>query len=104
MTEIPGLPPEEPPKKKRWDGSNAQVARLVGLVALGGLVAAFVVQNSQNVVVHLWFFSRREPLIFVVIGCLVIGGLLGYVAGRRRVARRARRGRGAKERQFPNAA
>ena len=104
MTEIPGLPTEGPPERKRGIGTNAQIARLVGLVALGGLVAAFVVQNSQNVVVHLWFFSRREPLIFVVIGCLVIGGLLGYVAGRRRVARRARKGRGAKERQFPNAA
>ena len=67
------------------------MARLVGLVALAGVVAAFVVQNSQNVSVHFWFFSKHEPLIFVVIGCLLIGGLVGYVAGRRRGARKVRR-------------
>jgi uncharacterized integral membrane protein len=97
MTEIPGLPTEQPSKKKRWSGSNAQVARLVALLALAGLVAAFVVQNSQNVVVHFWFVSKHEPLIFIVIGCLLIGGLAGYVAGRRRVARRARKSRGARK-------
>jgi uncharacterized integral membrane protein len=92
-----GLPTEEPAKKKRGDLPSAQVLRLIGLLALAGIVAAFVVQNSQNVVVHFWFFSKREPLIFVVIGCLLIGGLAGYVAGRRRVARRASRSRGAKK-------
>ena len=60
-------------------------------MAVAGAVAAFVVQNSQNVSVHFWFFSRHEPLIFVVLGCLVIGGLVGYVAGRRRGARKVRR-------------
>jgi uncharacterized integral membrane protein len=98
MVEIPGIPTEGPPEKRKFGtGTNAQVARLVGLIALAGLVAAFVVQNSQNVAVHFWFFSKPEPLIFIVIGCLVIGGLVGYVSGRRRVSRRARKGRGKKE-------
>ena len=101
MVEIPGLPTEEPEKKKRGNLPRAQVLRLVGLLALAGVVAAFVIQNSQNVVVHFWFFSKRDPLIFVVIGCLLVGGLAGYVAGRRRVARGARRGKGAKKSPTP---
>ncbi len=91
MERLPAIPPEESPEKKSRGGSNRDVARLVGLVAVAGAVAAFVVQNSQNVSVHFWFFSRHEPLIFVVLGCIIIGGLLGYVAGRRRGARKVRR-------------
>ena len=101
MTEIPGFPTEEPEAPKRGSLPKGQLVRLVGLLALAGLVAAFVVQNSQNVVVHFWFFSKVEPLIFVVIGCLLIGGLAGYVAGRRRVTRRARKGRDKKESPIP---
>ncbi|MGO9341071.1 MAG: LapA family protein [Acidimicrobiales bacterium] len=91
MEHLPVIPPEQSPEKKSRRGSNRDVARLVGLVAVAGAVAAFVVQNSQNVSVHFWFFSRHEPLIFVVLGCIIIGGLLGYVAGRRRGARKVRR-------------
>jgi uncharacterized integral membrane protein len=101
MTEVPGLPIEEPPEKKRGLGQKLQLARLAGLLALAGLVVAFVVQNSQNVEIHFWFFSEHEPLIFVVVACLLIGGLAGYVAGRRRVARRGRRGRRGKETPIP---
>ncbi len=91
MERLPVVPPEQSPEKKSRRGSSRDVARLVGLVAVAGAVAAFVVQNSQNVSVHFWFFSRHEPLIFVVIGCMVVGALVGYVAGRRRGARKVRR-------------
>lgn len=91
MDHLPVIPPEESPEKKSGRGSGRDVARLGGLVALAGVVAAFVVQNSQNVSVHFWFFSKHEPLIFVVIGCLLVGSIVGYVAGRRRGARKVRR-------------
>ena len=91
MERLPAIPPEESPEKKGGTGANRDVARLVGVLALGGVVAAFVVQNAQNVSVHFWFFSRHEPLIFIVIGCMIIGGLVGYVAGWRRGARKVRR-------------
>ena len=91
MDHLPVIPPEESPEKKSGCGSGRDVARLGGLIALAGVVAAFVVQNSQNVSVHFWFFSKHEPLIFIVIGCLLIGGIVGYVAGRRRGARKVRR-------------
>jgi uncharacterized integral membrane protein len=90
MEHLPVIPPEESVEKKSR-GSNRDVARLIGLVALAGVVTSFIVQNSQNVSVHLWFLSRREPLIFIVLGCFIIGGLIGYVAGRRRGARKVRR-------------
>lgn len=91
MKRLPAVPAEGSPKKSGRAGSNRDVARLAGLVVLAGVVAAFVVQNSQDVSVHFWFFSRHPPLIFVVLGCLIIGGLVGYVMGRRRGARKVRR-------------
>jgi uncharacterized integral membrane protein len=61
---------------------------LVAVVA----VIVFVVENSQPVQVHLWFVTRRPRLIWVVLSCLVIGMLVGYVlsAPERKAARRRR--------------
>jgi uncharacterized integral membrane protein len=91
MTEIPEFPSDHAVEKKERRLANRDVARLGGLFALGALVAVFVIQNSQDVVVRFWFFSRHPPLIFIVIGCLAVGGLGGYVAGRRKGPGRRRR-------------
>jgi uncharacterized integral membrane protein len=77
-----------------------------GLLFMGlvGLVVAFVVQNSQLVTVHFWFFTHKARLIWVVLACLAAGTVLGYAVGipERRARRRqrkaekaARRGRGS---------
>jgi uncharacterized integral membrane protein len=90
MSEVPDVLGEKQPERKPGRASP-QVARLVGFLALCGIIAAFVVQNSQDVAVKFWFFTDHPPLIFVVIGCIVVGGLVGYVTGRRRGASRLRR-------------
>jgi uncharacterized integral membrane protein len=46
------------------------------------LVVAFVVENSQAVVVHLWFWRADIRLIWVILGCLVVGGVVGYFIAR----------------------
>jgi uncharacterized integral membrane protein len=93
MTHLPVSPLEEPVEKKRRSLSKVQLFRLVGLVALAAVVAVFVFQNSQTVSVHFWFIDRHPPLIFVVLGCLLMGLLVGYVSGLRRGVRKARKRR-----------
>jgi uncharacterized integral membrane protein len=65
--------------------------RGVGILALIVLVVAFVIQNSQLVTVHFWFFTHKAHLIWVIIACLVAGIVLGYGLGvpeRRKVRQR----------------
>jgi uncharacterized integral membrane protein len=64
-----------------------------GLLVLGliVLVFAFVIQNSQLVTVHFWFFTHKARLIWVVLTCLVAGIVFGYLLGvpeRRKMRRR----------------
>jgi len=90
MTEIPD-PLKEESQERKTSSATPQVVRLVGFLVLCGIIAAFVIQNSQDVSVRFWFVTKHPPLIFVVIGCLVIGGLVGYVMGRRRGESRLRK-------------
>lgn len=46
------------------------------------LLVAFIVQNSQSVKVHFWFWTANPELIWVILGCLVIGGVIGYFIAR----------------------
>jgi uncharacterized integral membrane protein len=46
------------------------------------LLVAFIVQNSQSVKVHFWFWGANPELIWVILGCLVIGGVIGYFIAR----------------------
>ena len=73
-------------------------------MALGALVVAFVIQNSQLVTVHFWFFTHKAHLIWVVLACLAAGTVLGYLVGfperrsrrrRRKAEKGARRGGGS---------
>jgi uncharacterized integral membrane protein len=96
LPDIQGLEPssQSPPpdaktrgrslESKPRGGSKVQIAKLVGLLALAGFAGAFIFQNSQNVSVHLWFVDRPEPLIIVVLACLVLGLLIGFLAGFKR--------------------
>ncbi len=65
------------------------------------LVFAFVIQNSQLVTVHFWFFTHRARLIWVVLSCLVAGIVFGYVLGvpERRKMRRRRKAEKAARRE-----
>jgi uncharacterized integral membrane protein len=74
-----------------------------GLLALGliVLVFAFVIQNSQLVTVHFWFFTHKARLIWVVLTCLVAGIVFGYLLGvpERRKMRRRRKAEKAARRE-----
>lgn len=79
------------------DGGDRRRAlgRLVAMVVVVGLTAAFVAENLGQVTVHLWVVDRRISLVWVVAGCLVVGLAVGYWVGwqghRRLLERRAAR-------------
>ena len=93
MSELPIPDVGREPEKKPSGLPRAQVVRLVATVVLAGIVLSFFIQNSQTVTVKFWFIDRHPPLIFIVIACFLIGGVVGYVAGFRRRGRRERRRR-----------
>jgi uncharacterized integral membrane protein len=63
---------------------------LVVLVLVGALVV-LVVQNSRRVSIRFLFITGHVGLIWVIVFCLVVGGAVGFVAGRRSRRRRRRR-------------
>jgi uncharacterized integral membrane protein len=91
------VPVDAAAARRRRRRLTRTVAGLVVLVA----VISFVVQNAHSVTVRLWFYTGHPELIWVVVGSLVVGGLVGYLVGhpgrRRRVpgGRRRRRQAGA---------
>ena len=60
-----------------------QTVRVVVVVALVAVVVAFAVDNSQDVEVGWLLGDGSLPLWVVIVGTFVVGGLAGYVAGRR---------------------
>jgi uncharacterized integral membrane protein len=55
-------------------------AGLVGILLIALMI--FVLQNAQPVEVNLLFFSGRPLLIWVIVACAVLGGVVGYLLGR----------------------
>jgi uncharacterized integral membrane protein len=62
---------------------------VVGLVLLV-LFVVFVTQNAREVEVNLVFVNASIPLIWVFLGCALIGGLVALLLGRpgRRASRK----------------
>jgi uncharacterized integral membrane protein len=54
---------------------------LVGLI-IAVILIVFILTNSQAVTVNFVFVKRKPPLIWVMFGCAVLGGILGYLVGR----------------------
>jgi len=69
-----------------------RLLRTVGVGVLGVLLVVFVVLNSQDVDVDLWGVHSHTRLIWVIVGCLVIGAAVGYLIGRPRRQPPSRKG------------
>jgi uncharacterized integral membrane protein len=61
---------------------QTRVAKLIVALVIVGILIAFIVANSQSVIVHFVFFTRRPALIWVMFACAILGGIVGYVIGR----------------------
>jgi uncharacterized integral membrane protein len=90
VTNVQGMPQEAPRKgslreaiRKRETRDNV---RIVLAVVIVGILIAFVIANSEKVSVHFLIFTSQVRLIWV----LVVTALLGAMADRLLVIRRAR--------------
>jgi len=101
VTELPGPAPEHEEIDHVLRRRRRRAIRGILALALIVLVVAFVIQNSQLVTVHFWFFTHRARLIWVVLSCLVAGIVFGYVLGvpERRKMRRRRKAEKAARRE-----
>jgi len=93
VTESHGPVPDHAEMNNMLRRRRRRAVRGLVTLALVALVVAFVVQNSQLVTVHFWFFTHKVHLIWLVLACLVAGTVLGYVLGvpERRAMRRRRK-------------
>ena len=59
-------------------------AREITAAVLNGLAVLFAVLNLDEVDIHWIVATWRTPLILVILVCLAIGAVLGWIAARRR--------------------
>jgi len=65
--------------------SSREESRLAAAVVLAGLSTAFALLNLGHARVNYVFGTGHPRMIFVIIACLLLGGAIGWIAGRRRV-------------------
>jgi uncharacterized integral membrane protein len=91
-------PPATPPTEPSGDGEGAQeprhslaevararrrrAAKAIGALLIFIVLVLFIVANSQPVEVNFLFFTAHPRLIWVMVTCSVLGGVLGYLLGR----------------------
>jgi uncharacterized integral membrane protein len=104
MTAVPDLPPDHDELDHVLRRRRRLALRGILYLAIVVIVFAFVIENSQRVTVHFWFFTHKARLIWVVLACLAAGTVLGYLVGfperrarrrRRKAEKAARRHRGS---------
>jgi uncharacterized integral membrane protein len=70
-----------------------RLLRTGGIAVVGVLVLIFVLDNAQSVEVRFWGVHSQPRLIWLIVACLLIGGVVGYLVGR---PGRRRKDKGAK--------
>jgi putative membrane protein len=63
--------------------SKREKTRRIAIGILAAVALLFAILNFEEVKVDLLFGSVTMPLVIVIAGCLLIGGLIGAYAGRR---------------------
>jgi uncharacterized integral membrane protein len=90
MTEVPGHPGDDAARARR----RRRLLRTGGIAVVGVLVLIFVLDNAQSVQVRFWGVHSHPRLIWLIVACLLIGGVVGYLIGR--PGRRRRKDRDAR--------
>ena len=78
---------------------QARVVKVVVALVILVVLIIFVIANSDPVKVNFVVVTRHPRLIWVMIFCAVLGGILGYLIGR--PGRLAARGRPKEEKRRP---
>jgi uncharacterized integral membrane protein len=61
---------------------QTRAAKAVVLVALITILVLFIVWNAHQVKVSFVFFTSGIGLIWVMLACALLGGIVGFIIGR----------------------
>jgi cell division protein FtsX len=75
----------QPAPEKRPKRSAREESRLAAAVVLAGLGTAFGLLNLGHAKVNYVFGTGHPRMLFVIVACLLLGVVIGWIAGRRRV-------------------
>ncbi|MDP9340867.1 MAG: LapA family protein [Actinomycetota bacterium] len=59
-----------------------RVAKLLVALFISVVLIVFIIQNSERVKIHYVFFTANNRLIWVMLACAILGGVVGYLIGR----------------------
>jgi uncharacterized integral membrane protein len=77
--------PQPEPEQSLAEVARARrrrAAKAVGALVVFIVLVLFIVANSQPVEVNFLFFKANPRLIWEMVTCAVLGGVLGYMLGR----------------------
>jgi uncharacterized integral membrane protein len=61
---------------------QARVAKVLVALAVLVIFVVFIIGNSDSKEIDFVFVESRIPLIWVMLGCAILGGITGFVLGR----------------------
>jgi uncharacterized integral membrane protein len=59
-----------------------RVAKLLVALLISIVLIVFIIKNSERVPIHYVFFTANNRLIWVMLACAILGGIVGYLIGR----------------------
>jgi uncharacterized integral membrane protein len=59
-----------------------RVAKLLVALFISIVLIVFIIKNSERVPIHYVFFTANNRLIWVMLACAILGGVVGYLIGR----------------------
>ncbi|MBV9039910.1 MAG: DUF1049 domain-containing protein [Acidimicrobiia bacterium] len=103
MSSQPPPPPSSPPSPEGQPVEVREVsglsARAIAFFVLAILLLVFMLENTKEAKVHLFFWHLNLPLWFVIFGCALAGAILWEAFG---AVRRHRRRKARKETRAKN--
>ena len=63
-------------------GRRTLAVKTIVAVVLAVLLIIFIIGNSRRVPIDFVFFTRNARLIWIMLACAVIGGVVGYLIGK----------------------
>ena len=96
-------PPVDPIEHERQlqKARQTRVAKFLVALFLVVVFVVFIVQNSDRVKIDYVFFHRDTRLIWIMLACAVLGGIVGFLVGRPGKQVRLRRKRGEPKKGDP---
>jgi uncharacterized integral membrane protein len=61
---------------------QARAAKSIVVLAILTVLILFIVWNAHSVPVNYVFFKANNDLIWVMLACAVLGGIVGFIVGR----------------------